>query len=273
MIRSKLRSGFWGPFVWLIGFQVWPMSSRSQGPDADITCQHGSGEYKAEFSTGVSVEVGPMRKAAFAERVCTAKLVAKERVISVVDDADQVSIDVLGADLGFGKPVVAFQIDPTGRGNNIEYQIYSLTRPSRLLYTLRGGHSYSAADTDLNGLVEIWTDDATAVDGFEGVPRSEFDLPPAVVLRFEKGHLIDAGPEFVSYYDAQISKLRAQFKERDFGEFKQSDGRLSLKTLGSEQELHREIRTKVGVLEIVWSYLYSGREEEAWAALKELWPS
>jgi hypothetical protein len=259
--------------MWLIAFLVWPMSSHSQSPDADITCQHGNGEYKAEFSTGVSVEVGPMRTGAFAERVCSAKLVAKEQVTSVVDDADRLTIDVLGADLGFGKPVVAFQIDQTGSGNSVEYQIYSLTRPSRLLYTLTGGDTYSAADADLDGHVEVWTDDATAVDGFEGVPKSEFDLLPTVVLRFEKGHLLDAGPEFVSYYDAQISKLRAQLKESDLEEFKHSDGRLSLKTLGSEQELHRDIRTKIGVLEVVWSYLYSGREKEAWAALKELWPS
>jgi hypothetical protein len=30
---------------------------------------------------------------------------------------------------------------------------------------------------------------------------------------------------------------------------------------------------KAQVLEIVWSYLYSGREQEAWRSLAEMWPS
>jgi hypothetical protein len=31
-------------------------------------------------------------------------------------------------------------------------------------------------------------------------------------------------------------------------------------------------RTKQSVLQIIWAYLYSGREQEAWEALAELWP-
>jgi hypothetical protein len=30
---------------------------------------------------------------------------------------------------------------------------------------------------------------------------------------------------------------------------------------------------KIKVLEIVWSYLYSGREQEAWRSLAEMWPA
>ena len=73
-------------------------------------------------------------------------------------------------DLGFGKPVVALQIDRSGAGFNRTYQIYSLTKPPQLLYTLEGSTSYRAADIDLDGHVEIWADDAAAVDGFEHLP-------------------------------------------------------------------------------------------------------
>jgi hypothetical protein len=33
------------------------------------------------------------------------------------------------------------------------------------------------------------------------------------------------------------------------------------------------LATKVKVLEIVWCYLYSGREQDAWKTLAEMWPS
>jgi hypothetical protein len=213
-----------------------------------------------------------MRKGSFAQRACVAKLVWNGQEISVASDAGQVGIDVLGADLGFGKPVVAFQIDDSGAGSNRTDQIYSLAKHPQLLYTIKGANSYRAADTDLDGRVEIWTDDAVAVDGFERVPGADLDFPPTVVLRFEKGRPVDVSSEFLSYYDAQIAKLRSQVSERDLAEFKQSDGDLSARTPQSSGELHRLARTKISVLEIVWAYLYSGREQEAWSALSEMWP-
>ena len=37
-------------------------------------------------------------------------------------------------------------------------------------------------------------------------------------------------------------------------------------------DLVRLRKTKVKVLEIVWAYLYSGREQEAWTELADSWP-
>jgi hypothetical protein len=239
----------------------------------DITCENGNGEYSERFASGVTVSVGAIRKGAFAERACSAKLVWEAHETPVVSDAGQVAIDVLGADLGFGKPVVAFQIDKSGSGSKPVYQIFSLNKPPRLLYTIGGGDHYSAADTDLGERVEIWTDDAAGVEGFERLPRADLDFVPTVVLRFEKNHLVDASPEFQSQYDAQIAKIRAQMNPRDLADFKQSDGMLSVSVSRSSDEFHRLIRTKIAVLEIVWSFLYSGRDKEAWSALEDMWPS
>jgi hypothetical protein len=248
MNKSHLPVGSCLLALLIFGALFWPPAVNSQTNAEDITCVDGSGEYKAEFSTGITVDVGPNRRGAFAERACGAKLIAKGQVVS-------------------------FQIDKSGSGSNRIYQIYSLTKPAHLLYTLAGGNSYSAADTDLDGRVEIWTIDAAAVDGFEGVPEGNFDFAPTVVLRFEKGHFADVGSEFISYYDALISKTRAQVTQRDIDEFKQSDGKLSLKVLLPAEELHREMRTKISILEIVWAYVYSGREKEAWSVLNEMWPA
>lgn len=249
-----------------------PIAAHSQSRTQDITCDGGSGEYSTQFSTGVTVFAGPARKGAFADRACEAKLSWKGVEISVVSDAGQVGIDVLGANLGFGKPVVSFQIDKSGGGSDREYEIYSLAKPARLLYTLTGGDSYSAGDTDMDGHVEIWTDDAAAVDGFERIPRADFDFAPPIVLRFNHGRPLDVGSEFISYYDDLIARTRSQISSSDLADFKLSDGKLSVSSAATGERLHRLIRTKIGVLEIVLAYLYSGREQEAWAAIAEMWP-
>jgi hypothetical protein len=212
-----------------------------------------------------------MRKDGFAERACSARLTGNGQELSVADDAGEVGIDVLGADLGFGKPVVAFQIDQTRRGSAVSYQIYSLAKPFNRLYMLKVGDSYSAADTDMDGRVEIWIN-ATAIDGFERIPKADLDVAPTVVLRFEKGHLVDVGPEFIPYYDALIAKIRSEITDVDLAGFKQSDGKLMVNSPQSGA-LHNLIRTKISVLELVCAYLYSGRQKEAWDALEAMWPA
>jgi hypothetical protein len=259
--------------ILLAGLLLWPSLVLPKCLAQDAGCENGNGEYRTRFASGVTVSVGAIRKGAFAERACFAKLIWNEQEFPVVSDAAEVSIDVLGADLGLGKPVVAFQIDKSGSGSDRVYQIYSLAKPPRLLYTITGGDSYSAADVDLDDRVEIWTDDAAGVDGFERLPRKDLDLVPTVVLRFEKSHLIDVSPEFRSHYDEQISSVRAHLDPRELADFNQSDGVLSFDTTRSSDELHRLIRTKIAVLEIVWLYLYSGRESAAWSALEGMWPS
>jgi hypothetical protein len=37
--------------------------------------------------------------------------------------------------------------------------------------------------------------------------------------------------------------------------------------------MHRLRDAKVKVLEVVWNYLYSGREQQAWRELSEMWPA
>lgn len=269
-VSSRVKSTLRLLSVLLIGIPS--IAVHSQGPTQDVTCENGGGEFSTRFFTGTTISVGPMRNGSFAERACAAKLIWKSQEISVASDADQVGIDVLGADLGFGKPVVAFLIGKSRGSSKRIYTIYSLAKTPHLLYTISGGDSYRAADTDLDGRIEIWTDDAAAMDGFEGIPTADLDFAPTVVSRFEKGRLVDVGSEFLSYYDAQIAKLRSQVGERDLVEFKRSDGHLSASSLRPGEDLHRLVRTKISVLEIVCAYLYSGREDEAWSALEEMWP-
>lgn len=243
-------------------------SSQAQ----DVVCSGGFGSFRSTFATGVTVSVGAMRNLEFAGRACEAKLNWDKQDLLVEPKAWQVDVDAMGIDLGLGSPVVAFQIKSTDVDRLAKYEIYSLKKPPRPLRTITGGNSYSAADTDLDGRIEIWTSDAGAVDGFEDIPFHALDFAPTVVLRFEQKRLIDVSSEFRSEFDRPIARVRAQLDTQQLSEFKRSDGALSTKSFMPMDQLHRLITTKTKVLEIVWCYLYSDREQEAWKALADMWP-
>jgi hypothetical protein len=257
--------------------QAGSLTRFATNPTRYPVCDKGDGSFHGTLPEGaphrdIVVSVGAAKTNGFAARSCQAKLTSGKHELVVAPEAAQADIDVLGADLGLGSLVVAFQLKASNTDSQIKYEIYSLNKPPQLLRTITGEDYFSAADTMLDGSVEIWTTDAAAVKGFEGLPPGAFDAAPTVVLRFEKKKLIDVSLQFRPYFDREMKRLRSQLDARQLSDFKQSDGKLS-----SEQWMENHppalLATKVKVLEIVWCYLYSGREQEAWKTLTEMWPS
>lgn len=93
------------------------------------------------------------------------------------------------------------------------------------------------------------------------------------MLRFVNGHLLDASSEFQSYFDREIQGLRKELDSDALRDFKASDGKLSPAAPISPEWIHRLRGVKAKALEIVWAYLYSGREQQAWRSLTEMWPA
>jgi hypothetical protein len=248
----------------------------STNPTRFLVCDKGNGSFQGKLpesasNAGVTVSVGAAKQAnGFAARSCEAKLTWGHRELLVASQAAQTDVDVMGADLGLGSLVVAFQIKTANADPLIRYEIYSLSKPPKLLRTITGEDFFSAADTRLYQTVEIWTTDAAALNGFENLPRSAFDFAPTVVLRFEDKKLIDVSSEFRPYFDHQIAVLRSQLNTQQLSDFSKSDGKLSNGKPPTKDPL---LATKTRVLEIVWCYLYSGREQEAWKTLAAMWPS
>ena len=239
-----------------------------------VVCSGGFGSFDAESTTGLTVSVGAARNGEFAARACQAKLSWDKQDLLVQPVAWKVDVDAMGVDLGLGSLVVALQVKTTDVDPLMKYEIYSLQKPPQLLREITGGDFYSAADTDLDGRIEIWTDDAGAVNGFENLPLNALDFAPTVVLRFEQQRLIDVSSEFQSHFDRQIAMVRAQLDAQQLSDFKHSDGKLSpVLPLSMMDELRRLRTAKIKVLEIVWGYLYSGREQGAWNALADMWPA
>lgn len=242
----------------------------------EVVCSAGTGSFESEFHTGVKVSVTAARNGELAIRACEAELSWNKQKLVVATAAARIDVDAFGADLGVGVPVAAIQVKKSDAGCCMSYQIYSLEKPPRLLRTIAGADSFSAADTDLDGRVEIWTDDSAAVDGFEHFDVRQLDFPPPIVLRFTNGQLLDVSAEFQPYFDQQIAKVRAGLDVQQLSDFKSSDGTLAPADFSSREELRQNdylLGIKFKVLEIVWSYMYSGREQEAWHALSDMWPA
>lgn len=246
--------------------------STCLGQTRDVVCDDGYGKFETKFISGVSVIVGATKNGELAKRSCSGTLAwdGQDRLVAV--DASQVDIDVLGVDLGLGMPVIAFQVKRSAGDWDMTYQIYSLQKPPKLLRTIAGSDFFRAADTDLNGKIEIWTGDVGAVSGFEGFTPGEFDVAPTMVLRFEHNRLVDVSAEFQNQFNEQIAKARADLSAQDLNDFRASDGELAGTSSLTLDRMHRLRVAKIKVLEIVCSYLYSGRDQEAWRALADMWP-
>lgn len=239
----------------------------------DVVCREGVGDFEAESLTGVRVRVGPARFEDLESRVCAASLGWGDQTLAITDSASETDVDAFGVDLGVGTPVAALQVKKSKSDCCMEYRIYSLRAPPVLLRTITGGEIFSAADTDLDGRVEIWTDDGAAVEGFENLRLRDLDFAPPVILRFVRGKLLDASSEFQSFYDQKIADEKARLNPQDLGDFKNSDGKLASPAALPPGWFARLRGVKMRVLEIVWSYLYSGRDEEAWRSLAGMWPA
>lgn len=244
-----------------------------RGQMSGMVCTNGSGQFTSTSTTKVTVTVGAQKEDGFATHSCEAHLVWNKRVVPVASNAWQVDVDVMGVNLGMGAPNAAFQIKRSDADSRMTYEVYSLRGTPHLLRTITGGDSFRAADTDMDGRIEIWAGDAKAADGFEGIPLANIDFAPTVVMRFENGRLMDVSAEFRSYYDREIAQVRAQLNTQQLSDFKNSDGKFDSIPPWQVEKLRGLIAVKTKVLEIVWAYLYSGREQDAWQALAEMWPA
>src|ERR1035437_4885107 len=236
-------------------------------------CSNGNNEFHAIFRTRVGVTVQSGKNEGLSERECEATLHWETKKLVVAEHAAQIDLDMFGVDLKTDGPVAAFQIRETTDECCVSYQIYSLARPPRLLRTITGGSSFAASDRYLDGRIEIWTDDVAAVNGLDGLLAAEMEYPPTYVLRFEKGRLLDSSSEFRDYFDDIVKRIQNEIKSDFLDEFKLSDGRLRGDLSSDPSQLHRLRVVKIQILEIVWAYLYSGREQEAWSTLTEMWPA
>ncbi len=106
-----------------------------------------------------------------------------------------------------------------------------------------------------SGQYRIMTSDG-AFDYFDDLCHACTPFP-RVVLQATADGLRDVSPQFTEQYDSEIAFARAKIAQGEAGKFVESD--------------FRDARPIV--LEIAFSYLYSGRDAQAWQVLDEMWPA
>jgi hypothetical protein len=97
--------------ILLLFFLFCTSSASCRAQPQRSLCSDGFGTFSSKFQTGVTVTVGASKNGGFASHACDASLGWRKSVMHVVVGAYLVDIDVLGADLGLGAPVVAFRVN------------------------------------------------------------------------------------------------------------------------------------------------------------------
>jgi hypothetical protein len=135
------------------------------------------------------------------------------------------------------------------------YRIVSLSEPPIVLPPIQNETPFYFFKDDSSGEFRILTSDG-AFDYFDGLCHACTPFPH-VVLQVDRNGLHNVSPQFVEQYDSEIAFARAKIAQGKAGKFVESDFK----------------DARAVALEIAFSYLYSGRESEAWQSLNELWPA
>jgi hypothetical protein len=98
---------------------------------------------------------------------------------------------------------------------------------------------------------------------FEELLRTrDYDFAlPQVILRLEGHRLLNASNCFPARYDEQIAETRKKLTAQDVTRFLNAPAAKA------------NVNTKIAILRRILNYLYSGREQQAWQTLHEMWPA
>ena len=141
--------------------------------------------------------------------------------------------------------------------------VVALGEQAHLVKTIENQYGFWLQD-DCGGKTQIWTSDGGFQGNSELIDVYHYDLfIPSVVLEMEGEKLTDATPMCRAYFDKQIESLRSKLTTQDVNGFRTDQ-------IGDA--LHRR-EVKGRILNIIFCYLYTGREEQAHEVLRQLWPT
>lgn len=187
---------------------------------------------------------------------------AKNEIFAETDAA--FSLVLADADVnGDGAPDLVLESFSGGAHCCWTYYIISLGAKAGLLAKLENERG-AAFVRNANGRIDIETQDG-AFDYFDGACHACTAFP-LVYLRLEGAKFVDAGSEHLAAYDEIIANSQKALSDEQRQELR------SLKSKPTEDE-GLDDRSVRNALDIVLAYLYSGREQQARQALRELWPA
>ncbi|HKD80650.1 MAG TPA: VCBS repeat-containing protein [Candidatus Angelobacter sp.] len=222
-------------------------------------CSHSDKTTKLKRVNGFVIRLAPFSAAE--NEPCRAQFIdARGKIVFSAADWG-LSVVLAGKDVnGDGIPDVVLEGYSGGAHCCWTYYIISLGANPRLLSQF---YNQQAAEFVSNraGRIEIHTSDG-AFDYFES-PHA-FSPIPDIYLRLEGNRLVDISRERVADYDKEIAEIKAEISAEDLAALRQAK---------SKDEIIDREEVAMNALRIVLAYLYSGRQAEAHAALKKMWPA
>jgi hypothetical protein len=223
--------------------------AHSQAADG---CFNGKGELHKKFDGGFALNI---RSSPEMEAPCWGEILdpSGKQVYGQNNFGVRLN-EMTGKDIdGDGQPEIVIEGYSGGAHCCWTYGFISLTAPSRVA-SIRNTHPLALKE--INRRPVLYTNDG-ALDYFEGPyvasPRAD------VYLHLQDSKFQDIGPDLVPEYDRRIAEERKLLTPQKLQVFLAA---------GSDPDFE----LKSAVLTVVLEYLYSGREQEAWKALAEMWP-
>ena len=230
-------------------------------PDADFACPYLKGYQRPQRFADFEIRLLPGTKSP-ADRCRATVTSTKGKEVTVARDWALTVNKISGTDVnGDGKAELVINGYSGGGACCFTYTIVGLGDGPRVLRKLET-RSPLAFEKQTDGSVLIQGLDS-ALDYFL-VPHP-MAVIPQVFLKMQGDNLVDVGSQFQAQYDHLIEAARAQLTSADVETFRRSRY--------NDKMFTDQLQTVQRVLIIVLNYLYSGREEQAWKALEELWPA
>jgi hypothetical protein len=238
----------------LLGQAEWP---KPNGEKVDTERCRTSAKVVIASVGKYEVRLDPVSAPKTNEVVCRSSLVDPAgHVTPLLKDWDVSIHQGTGEDLfGDGDPSLVLEGYSGGAHCCYTYEIVSLGETPVILRPIRNETPFFFFKDPASKQFRVLTSDG-AFDYFDGMCHACAPFP-RVVLQVDNSGLHDVSANFVEQYDSEIALARAKIAEGDMQKF-----------IVADFEGAKKI-----VLEIVFSYLYSEREAEAWQALGEMWPA
>jgi hypothetical protein len=239
----------------LLGQAEWP---RPNWEKVEIVrCGNPNGQASSYPISGYEVRLVPAMDNEIHDPACHAYLVERSGKKILLLTGWTVSIHQgTGEDLfGDGHPSLVLEGYSGGAHCCYTYEIVDLGKRPLILRPIKNESPFFFFKDPASKQYRIMTGDG-AFDSFDSMCHACAPFP-RVVLRADRTGLHDVSAQFVEQYDSEIAFARAKFAPGEMNKFQMGDFK----------------DAKGVLLEIMVSYLYSGREAQAWQILDETWPA
>jgi hypothetical protein len=142
------------------------------------------------------------------------------------------------------------------------YSVIATNKNPHLVLQIENESAVAFADRDSDGKVELWASDGK-FDYFDGMSHADTYFP-TIVLQINGRTVSDISPRFREYYDGEIAKAKDALTPDKLQPFS------GARSKDEFPEYYERVAPRV--LQVVLSYLYCGRQNDAYKALQQMWP-